>query len=154
MLQGPSGMRRDFKEGETSPLPDTILIRQKEAAVTLSYTDGKRKKNESPENREMTNYKSSSRETYSSTSVFCPGFMKVGWNFAGLTLEKNLNGFQRSRTFHLHYLVTLSTIKISAHHGESRGNWGRFFTTSPKMAKERLEERSQSLAAQVTQKIP
>lgn len=55
MLQGPSGTRRDFKEGETSTLPDTIPIRQEEAAVTLSYTEGKRKRDESPENRGTTN---------------------------------------------------------------------------------------------------
>lgn len=147
-------MRRDFKEGETSTLPDTILSRQKEAAVTLSYTEAKRKKDELPENRGMANDKSFSRETYSSTSGFCTGFMKVGWKFAGVTLEKNLNDFQRTRTLPLPYLVTLTTIKISAQYGDSRGSWGRFFNTSPREAKERLEECSQNLAAQVTQKIP
>lgn len=44
ILQGPLGTRRDFKEGETSTLPDTVLSRQKETAVTLSYTEAKRKK--------------------------------------------------------------------------------------------------------------
>lgn len=130
ILQGQLGTRRDFEEGETSTLPDTVISRQKEAAVTLSYTDAKRKKDELPENRGVANDKSFSRETYSSTSGFCTGFMKVGWNFAGVTLEKNLSDFQRSRTLPLHYLVTLCTIKISAHHSDSRGSWGRFFKTS------------------------
>ena len=46
-------MRRDFKEGEPSTLPDTVFSKQKEAAVTLSYTEAKRKKRMNCEKTEV-----------------------------------------------------------------------------------------------------
>lgn len=137
-----------------APSQTQSLLGRKKLLLPLVIQREKEKGMNRQKTEERLMDKSFSRETYSSTSVFCTGFMKVGWNFAELTLEKNLNGLQRSRTLPLHYLVTLSTIKISAHHSDSRGSWGRFFTTSPRAAKEKLKERSQSLAARVTQKIP